>query len=160
VKDLPPTGPAGYILVDIDHCLTDAAWRDDLRGTDGERNWDRYHEAAKDDKPVQEMIDLVNLYDASGYFTVGLTSRPERFRQMTQRWLGEFGVMLDELLMRPDDSRLPTAEDKKLQAIRYFGSEDSLRTEVAFVLDDRDDVATMFRGLGITVLQVFIRSRR
>lgn len=134
------------IICDIDHTISDAAWRDPLLG-----NWDEYYIEAYLDKPITEVIDLVNYY---GQFqaVVCLTARPERWRKLTLSWLVKHSVMFHDLLMRPDNNHEPSAILKPKMALTYFG--DDIITKVDLVIDDREDVLSAFRALGLTTLQV------
>lgn len=146
-----------FILCDVDHTVSNAAHRDDLIG--GEGGWDVYHAAAKDDEPLHDVAEVIRALGAASYVIIGLTGRPEKWRQLTQEWMFEHSILFDELLMRPDDDYRQAALCKISMALRRFGSEDELRTNVAMLLDDNEKVTEAFRGLGITVLQVFGRVR-
>src|SRR4051812_48533865 len=95
------------VLVDIDHTISNAFPRD---GMIGNTTWDEYHGAAPDDEPLHDMVKLVNALHDAGYYLVGLTARPAKWRNMTLCWLIKHGVVLDELLMRPDEAYHPSPE--------------------------------------------------
>lgn len=140
------------ILVDIDHTISNSFWRDSMMGN---RDWDAYHSASVDDKPIPDTIDMLCALQVQGYKIIGITARPEKWRDLTMKWLIRHLVCMDELLMRPDDSFRPAPEIKMELVAKRFG--DNLCEEVAFIMDDRDDIATAFKGCGITVLQVHAR---
>ena len=144
---------AKCVLCDVDHVLSKAFWRDPMIGTD----WDEYHSAARDDEPIHDMVETINALHGAGFIIFGLTSRPEKWRGLTQAWLVRHSVKLDALLMRPNDDYRKSPEVKVAAAIECFGSEENLRKRVTLVLDDREDVTEAFRGLGLTVLQVHAR---
>lgn len=146
-----------HVLCDIDHCLADSFWRDPMIG--GEGGWDAYHSASPDDKPAQDVVDLINELASNGYVVMGLTARPEKWRRLTMDWLVKHRVALDGLLMRGDTDYRPAAEIKGALALAYFGSEEEIRANVLCVLDDREDVITSFCALGVTAIQVHIRRR-
>lgn len=139
------------IICDIDHCLSDAAWRDGMLGGP----WDDYHAASVDDKPATDICTLLDMLRGNGIQVIGLTSRPEKWRKMTMEWLVKHGIFMDDLLMRPDANFENSGPLKVNLAQAYFG--DSLGERVLFVLDDRDDVVAGFAALGITSLQVMGR---
>ena len=140
------------ILLDIDHTVSDAFWRDHLVGNASDPDsWDNYHWAGVNDKPIQEILDMLRVL-STAYFIVGVTARPERWRKMTMEWLLKYNVPIDELLMRPDNDFSRAPELKIILAQRHF--EGKLNDDVAFVLDDREDVVCAFRAIGITALQV------
>jgi hypothetical protein len=134
------------VLVDIDHTLSDAFWRDELIGT-----WDAYHEASSGDLPLLPVIGLINSLHLCRYTIVGITARPEKWRQLTLNWLVRWGAHVHELLMRPDDAFHPSPEIKLELARKRFPD----FNDIAFLLEDRDDVCAAFREAGVTVLQVF-----
>ena len=141
-------------LVDLDHTVF-ASWpRDGLIG--GEGGWDAYHSASVDDGVIKDVVDIINSLVSFGWTGIGITARPEKWRALSMKKLMQHSVMLDELLMRPDAAFHPAPELKVQLAQNRFGS--SLLDEVAFLLEDREDVCEAFNQLGITTLQV--RGRR
>ncbi len=139
------------VIVDIDRTLSNCFWRDHLINSEG--GWDAYHAVMGEDEPVHDVVALVTAMYSSGYNIVGITARPEKYRKATTEWLDKHKVCMDELLMRPDGDFRPTTEVKKQLASERF----YVPSAVAFVIDDREDIVTMFRGMGVTALQVFAR---
>lgn len=138
------------VLVDIDHTLR-ASWpRDNMRNIDV--NWDDYHAAGAEDGPIHDIVALVNTLHACGWIVIGITAIPEKWRKMTMTWLVNYFINMDELLMRPDDSFRPAPEIKLELAQQRFG--ENLTKDVAFLIEDREDVCEQFNQLGITTLQV------
>lgn len=135
------------ILIDIDHVVADSRWRDTMIG--GEGGWDAYHRASSDDPPVVPMICLVDSLCESGLEILGLTSRPEKWRQLTVDWLVRHRCKFHDLLMRSDGDYRPSPQ-VKLDLAR------SLLPRVILLIDDRDDVCAVFRAEGIVVLQCHI----
>lgn len=136
-----------HILCDIDHTLSNAFWRDHMIGG----AWDDYHAASVKDEPLHDVVKLIKAMHRSGAVIIGLTARPEKWRKVTLDWLIKHNVPIDELLMRGDTAYHPAPEIKlKLVAERFTSPKD----EVAFIIDDRDDVVMAFKELGITALQV------
>lgn len=140
-----------HALVDLDHTLFDAFHRDGMIGV---TSWDEYHAASVQDSVLPDIAYLINALHNFGYTIVGLTARPEKWRNLSMQKLTEFGVAMDELLMRPDDAFQPAPEIKMKLACERFGEDLS---EVALVIDDREDVCAAFRAANITVLQVTAR---
>ncbi len=144
------------VLVDIDHCLSNAFPRD---GMIGNNTWDEYHEASLRDEPLHDVVMFINTLYASGFHIIGLTARPGKWRQLTNDWLLKHGVQLTELLMRGDEEFRPSREMKIALAISFFATKEKVKESVAFVLDDREDVCAAFKALGITALQVYGREK-
>lgn len=140
-----------FVILDIDHTISDAAWRDSLLG-----QWDEYHTRSADDKPATDVIELVRMLHAGGCTILAVTARPEKWRSLTYRWLEQHGVMFDRLIMRPDDdySDAPTVKLAMVETI--LGPDYPSR--VICVLDDREDVIAAFIGKGVTSLKVYGRN--
>lgn len=141
------------ILVDVDHTISDAAWRDDMY-TDPLVSRDDYFAAAKDDNSLHNMVQVVNSLARDFNFII-CTARPEKWRQLTMDWLLGHAVMAEEVLMRPDDCFDPSPKVKIDLAMKRFGGEKGMCESIALVMDDREDVIVAFGALGITALQVF-----
>lgn len=138
------------ILVDIDHTLSDAAWRDGMeRG--GKEGWEEYYKAGDKDEPHGKMVDFINSLHDFGYNIVAVTGRPEKWRSATTNWLVRHGVMVDEILMRPENN-FKTSPLVKIELVRERFS--SLKREVLLIIDDREDIINMFKANGIIGLQV------
>lgn len=142
-----------YILCDIDHTLSAAFTRDHMIG--GEGGWDAYHAESIHDLPIIDVIEMVRALWFQGYEIIGMTARPAKWRAMTLTWMIKHQVPMDELLMRPDTAFHPAPEIKVALAKERFG--DKLKEQVAFIIDDREDVCAAFRELGITALQCYGR---
>jgi len=140
------------VLVDIDHTISNSFWRDSLIGGPG--GWDEYHRNLIDDEPVIDVVGMINTLYWAQYTIVGITARPGKWRKLTLDWCVKHSVRLNELLMRPDDDFYPAAELKVRLASERFPN---LKDEVAFIMDDREDVSVAFRELGVTALQVYAR---
>lgn len=144
-----------HVLVDIDHTLSDAFPRDAMIG--GEGGWDAYHTASAADEPIHDLVVAINAFHAAGLSVIGLTARPAKWRTLTQAWLVKHGILMADILMREDTDYRPAPAIKLALACERFGGEEEVRSQVAFILDDREDVVTAFAGLGVTALQVFAR---
>lgn len=142
------------ILCDIDHTLSAAWYRDPMIGAE---TWDTYHAASVADEPIHDVMSLINSLAGSltddEWIIIGLTARPEKWRSLTMQWLVKHGIHMDELLMRPDESYNPAPEIKVQLAQERFPG-DQLKDNVAFLVEDREDVCEAFHNLGITALQV------
>jgi len=137
------------VLVDIDHTLSDAYWRDPEDNPMGKTDWDQYHQSSVYDDPFEHMIDLINLMHGP-YHIVGLTTRPEKWRGITITWLVNHRVEMDDLLMRPNDCYLHIPESKLATVERSFKS----LSEIHLLIDDNENVVKKFQEEGIPCLQV------
>lgn len=136
------------ILVDLDHTLSNAFWRDSIIGA---VPWDEYHEESRHDKPFWNVVQLVNSLWYAGHTIMGLTGRTEKFRGLTNTWLLEYDVNMDEILMRPDDVFLKNAEMKVKLVEEHFSGD---YRNIGFLIDDNEQTILAFFNLGITTLQI------
>lgn len=136
------------ILVDLDHTICDAKWRDPMIGVN---TWDEYHAASCDDRAIVATCHLLAALHAIGeHIIVGITSRPSKWRQLTLRWMVDHGVELDDILMR-DDEDYRQAPELKMELARPLLGDPSR----VMLIEDRDDVVAAFRAAGVTCLQVY-----
>lgn len=129
------------VIVDIDGTLA-------LRtGDRSPFDWSRVGE----DTPNAPVIELVRIIHAAGLHRVLLMSgRDEVCRRQTEMWLDAQEVPFDELHMRPPkDNRKDSLIKEEL-----YRKHIEARYDVAFVLDDRNQVVAMWRSLGLPVFQV------
>lgn len=138
------------VLCDIDHVVSQSFRRDAMIG--GVGGWDAYHEAAKDDQPVQDVVSLIHALEQV-HEVWGLTARPEKWRQPTLEWLGQHDVFFTGLLMRPDRDFRPSPLVKIDLAKAKWPI---LKDHIAVLIEDRDDVCAAFRAEGIVCLQCHI----
>lgn len=146
------------LLVDFDHTLFDAAWRDDMLNN---RDFDAYHLAGKDDVPIQEVVELVNACADSGALIIGVTARPEKWRLQSLNQCLKYKICMDEILMRDYNTFAPAAETKVELLRKRFGTNlEHIPTGTAVLfIDDNEKVVEAVRALGITVLQCFAAKR-
>lgn len=143
------------VLVDIDHTLSDAFHRDPMIGT---VSWDEYHAAAHKDDPAHDMGMIIRALMIQRLTVVGLTGRPEKWRDLTVRWLIKHELPLDDLLMRPDDDYRKAGLVKLDLVRKTYGGE--WHEKVLCIIDDHEGVIETFRGENITCLQIFNRRKK
>jgi predicted kinase len=88
---------------------------------------------------------------AYGYEVILCSGRQSEFRAQTEMWLEDNGIHYSALFMRKEgDSRKDSIIKRELFEENIRG-----KWNIAFVLDDRDQVVSMWRNeLGLTCLQV------
>jgi uncharacterized HAD superfamily protein len=138
-------------IVDIDGTLSDARPRlHFVRPPEGvSRDYEAFHSRCGEDKPIKEMVRLVSALANDSKMIVLVTGRPDTYRDITQDWLDNNGVVYDELHMRPAGHNAPAPEFKK-------GVLDTLRSkghDVFLALEDQQSVVDMWRANGIHCLQ-------
>lgn len=144
---------ADKIIVDIDGTLSDPNHR--RHHVEGDNNdWEKFFEKVDDDGLkdwCREIIDRFK-YD---YNILLVTGRPERsidgvdVKQKTIDWLEAYGVHWDRLVMRKaGDVRKDTVVKQEMLDEDLPDPDD-----VLFALDDREDIAEMWRENGIVCLR-------
>jgi hypothetical protein len=133
------------VLVDLDHTLSDAFWRDPLLG-----KWEEYHAAGIQDRPIAFVKEIIDMAFAKGREVVAVTGRPEYNRQMTMRWMIQYDVPIDVILMRATDDHRPSVEVKIGLVTEAYPD----LSVIEFVLEDRDDCVAAYKQMGLNVLQV------
>lgn len=143
------------ILFDVDHTISNAFWRDDMikRSRDS-GDWEEYHSRSNEDKPLSDVVALVNhiAFYNTNIQVWAITARPEKWRKQTMNWFIKNNVRVDTLLMRPEDKFKPAPEIKI-----DLCNEHDIMDKVLCIFDDREDVITAFKALGITAFQVHAR---
>jgi hypothetical protein len=140
------------VLTDIDHTLSDSAWRNHLVAeAKATGNWDAYYKDQSRDQPIWIVAGLVRHYaDSPFYKVVGLTTRPEKYRKETAMWLKLNQIKVADLIMRPDGDHSPSPE-LKVRLIRDYCD----LSDVAFAIEDREDCVEAMRAVGIPVLRPY-----
>jgi predicted kinase len=133
-----PTRPPAWI-VDGDGTLA-------LLGRRSPYAWHRVGE----DAPNPPVVELVRALRAAGNAVVVVSGRDGVARAATLAWLDRHEIPHDVLLLRPrGDTRRDSVVKREIfdRSIRHVW-------QVRGVLDDRDQVVRMWRGLGLTCAQV------
>ncbi len=132
-------------VVDIDGVVADVRHR--LRHvTDRPKNWGAFFAGAADDPVLSEGEETVRRL-AEVYDFVYLSGRPERLRQVTERWFRRHGLPPGSLVLRPADDHRP-ARFLKVEVLRRLAE---TRTVVVLV-DDDPRVLDEARQAGFDVL--------
>lgn len=132
------------LIIDIDGTLADDKWRSNVA------DFDERQMQAKHDKPIAVMVELVAATHKSWY-KVALTSRNERWRSLTMRWLMDNGIMLHDVVMRPDDDFAP-ANEFKVKTVKVMCTEFKEPHITMLLMDSRNDVVQAYRMEGWVAL--------
>lgn len=151
------------IIVDIDGTIADISHR--LHFIEWEKkDWDGFYHNLSEDKPKQDIIDLIKcirtslLSDKENYCRIiFITWRSSATYFKTSKWLEECWIINDwkletasALLMRREWDFRQDYEIKK----EIYENEVKDKYDVKYVFEDRDQVVKMYRELWLTVLQV------
>lgn len=97
--------------------------------------------------PVATILEQTKRFNVAVLLVSG---RMDKFRQQTEQWLLDRGVRYDHLFMRKtDDIRKDYIVKSEIYEAEIKG-----KYNIEFVLDDRDQVVSLWRSLGLACLQV------
>lgn len=137
---VPPAGAPRAVIVDLDGTVA-------LRtGDRSPYDWQRVGE----DEPNLPVIELVQVLAKAGFRIIGMSGRDEECYRQSESWLLHHGVPVDELWMR----RRKDNRSDDVVKLELFDRHVRDRYDVAWVIDDRDQVVKAWRSIGLTVLQV------
>lgn len=136
------------VIFDMDGVLADFRYRYHLQ--DSINTLDKFYEMQSKDQPIKWAFELLNRFKGD-YVILILTGRPESTRSQTETWFLENGLRPHEydLHMRPDSIYCSNWEWKR----QYYLDNLKDKYTVLFAVDDRVDVAKMWRDIGVTCLQ-------
>ena len=139
-------------VIEYDPALPDAIMVD-MDGTLANIDWRNPYDASECDKDgvYSDMVKLVSdMYDYQRLTIIVVSGRMDKFRDPTEKWLEKNGVPYDALFMREtDDYRKDFIIKEEIYNEHIKG-----KYNIKFVLDDRNQVVNMWRGLGLRCLQV------
>ena len=134
------------VIADLDGTLSDYGHRKHLYK---ERDYDAFNKAGKNDKPIENICNILRALDREETEIIIMTARSDDNRMDTQEWIKLNDVPCDRLIMRPFDDNTSDDDGK-----RKLFNEKINYSDVWFVLEDRKSVVDMWRGEGLTCLQV------
>lgn len=122
------------------------------------KDWDAFYGACGEDKPINNMIELINHLQMGGeYQIIFVSGRRESCRADTCNWfrkhLSCWGWVQTVKLRKDGDFRPDTIVKKELLD-NYLTENGYTKDDVAFILEDRSSVVKMWRDAGYTCLQV------
>ncbi len=124
----------------------------DLDGTLAHLNGRSPYDASScvDDVLSEPIAHIVRTYAGIGVSVILCSGRESKYRQPTELWLETHGIQYEALHMRR------TKDFRKDAVIKteIYNAHIREQYSVLFVLDDRNQVVDMWRGLGLTCLQV------
>jgi len=108
------------------------------------------YDLVEEDTLDEYVAYLVNLFYEAGLEIIIMSGRDDSCRDATANWLMKHNVPYEKLIMRiTGDSRKDSIVKEEL-----YHTIVEPEYQVLFAVDDRPQVCKLFRGLGITVLQV------
>lgn len=101
------------------------------------------------DEPVDEVVNLINVYGSMGYKIIFLSGRDEICRNDTHAWLTKYINHTFDLYMRPHKS---LEADRKIKSDIFWSLADDYNIE--FVIDDRHEVCRLWEDINVKLLNV------
>lgn len=158
------------IILDLDNCIADDAWRIpliDWAQSDMDARYHAYHACAYYDEPHTGWIEetVTNLgANFLGMRAFVLTSRPARYAELTQRWLAARcpALTLGAVMMRNVGDHRPSVALKRDQIVALLDPNNEYgvrKQDILFAADDRADICQMYMELGIAATQQAIHDR-
>lgn len=141
-----------YIILDLDNCIADDAWRIPKINWQKSDPLDRYHDyhsLSGFDRLGNEDILARHKSDEIIIFT----ARPVHYSTLTQEWLRRNGVNYDCLVMRNNNDHCPSLALKRKMLHWLPEIYDIPLNKIVAAYDDRSDVVAMYREEGIQAFQ-------
>lgn len=134
------------LICDVDGTVANDTWR-------GLFDLDR----ASEDPAYTAMCNMLHALHAQAWDIQWLTSRNERWRQVTMHWLTKHCPVGSALHMRPDDNWMPAIELKIQSMDTIIKTIPVLANTTIMAIDSRDDVCAVYRAAGIYTLQAGLK---
>lgn len=145
----------GYIIFDLDNCISDDAWRIPKIDWHHDCPSERYHRyhllSGFDELKNRQLLD-----QWSNHGVLISTARPKTYSAITQEWLKRSGVDPVAIFMRPTDDHAHSVDLKRRHLTALLSFLDADISEILAAYDDRADVVSMYRDQGVPAVQVQI----
>lgn len=146
------------LILDIDNTLNTDNPADVIRIADergyghySQEVWELFEERASDLTVKPHPIPEKHYKEFEKHYeeVIIISGRPEKFRDVSEKWLLKHGFYFDELILRPDNEiELSSWEVKKLMGERYGLFSDP---ENVVAIDDDEGVVDYYRSIGLKV---------
>ena len=142
-------------IFDIDGTLADCSHRLGFISGDN-KDWDSFYSACADDKPIDEVLEVLNLMaECAGIRIWVFTGRSDVVQKETEEWLlDNSNLGLFKLKMRKHGDYRPDYEIKREWLNQLAPKDSEARAQIAGVFEDRDSVCKMWREEGLRCFQV------
>lgn len=139
-----------YIILDLDNCIADDAWRIPRINWQKSNPLDRYHDYhSLSGFDLAGNYDLVlGAYEAQRDIII-FTARPVQYHALTVEWLRRNNVEFKHLIMRNNNDHRSSLHLKRTMLQWLPDLYGVPWNEVGAAYDDRPDVVEMFRKHGI-----------
>jgi hypothetical protein len=148
-------GSVKYIIVDLDNCISDDAWRLNqikLHEKNVVKRYHHYHMLSSFDRARNlELID--------DNIPIVFTARPEAYRTITEEWLYRNNVHPSYILMRAacETRTSPVLKSEMMRTLHVALG--IMPEDIALAIDDRQDVVDAYAAMGVNARRVAIHER-
>jgi len=147
-------GMKNTIIFDLDGTLALIDKRRELSTKpNGKLDWNKFFDPVNIelDEPNPAVVKMAQLFAEQGFNIVIFSGRSNKTERTTRIWLSNNRIPFQKLVMR-DSITNPFTPDNILKEDMLFRHVDV--NDVFLVVDDRQKVVDMWRGLGLTTFQV------
>ena len=137
---------APVILLDIDGCIADDAWRISKIDWSAQDPFARYH--TYHTLGPWDSAGNTDLFMHREEQIVMITSRPVFYRTVTEQWLRRQAVHYSHLIMRNNGDHRPSTAIKRAAVLGLHNYGIALE-QVVCAYDDRPEIVAMYLELGI-----------
>lgn len=143
----------GYVIFDLDGCLSDDSKRKHLlpKAPSSSSDYDAYNGLGLNDSAINS--DL--WHAAAGHIRFVITARPEKYRDQTAAWINANLGCPFLLCMRPEGNLQSSPDLKRDILLSRVQDVD----QVVAAYDDRADVLRAYRSAGIAAERLFLADR-
>jgi len=134
-----------YVIFDIDGTLSDCSHRIQFAKN---KDWNSFFAGIEKDKVNENTKQLIDL-TYPDYPVVLVTGRPEKYREVTEKWLKDNGIRHDALYMRKDNDRRSDTITKQEILDLYLD-----KTKIEMAVDDRPSILRIWRSNGLKTIDV------
>lgn len=145
------------VIFDLDGTLARIGRRREISTKeDGSIHWGKFFdpENINLDEPNWSVIEMFYAMKDRGHQVVIFSGRSDGTKEATQKWLENYGIQPDMLVMRDSSTRetmfMPDDKLKLGWLNEYFPD----RNQILCIFDDRDKVVRMWRDQGLSCFQV------
>lgn len=144
------------VIFDFDLVLSDSSWSN-IFLKDYNNDYGEIYKVGNFDKPIMQMIDLMNLLFNNNYKIVVMTARIQEHKDTVVNFLNKHNAMYHDIILADNSHKGNvegnTASIKQTMLMDYLF--DNLNDKIEYVIEDNLDNIRMFREQGITCLQLF-----
>lgn len=146
-----------FIICDIDGTIADPTHRRQY-SHGPEKDWEKFFSLMHLDTPIEKTVEMLENYTQNGNPIVFVSARPEKYRDVTLKWMSENlpdTVTGLTLIMRKDaDTRDDTIVKQEIYDTYFAPHEGKSGYPIESVIDDRPKVIKMWRANGLHVIDV------